>query len=80
MGYLLLRCPVCGSITNVHIEYNYGFPRNIYNCLNCNWTNRYTQITITDTTTTPVNNYPSGIYTFQTNTTILNGGYKNERG
>ena len=76
---LLLRCPVCGGITSSHIEYNCGFARNIYNCLNCSWTNRYTQMTIGDRTTTPVDTYPSGIY-YTTNTTIINGGYKNARG
>ncbi len=74
---LILRCPICGKSTTSHMEYNCGFARNIYDCKNCGWTNRYIQITI-DTKTTPIDTYPSGIY-YESNTTILKGGYKNAR-
>lgn len=43
---LKFKCPSCGGYTVSHSEYSNGFRRYIYDCVNCNWTNRYTQTII----------------------------------
>ena len=79
---LIFKCPMCGGHTTNHIEYSNGFARNIYNCPNCNWTNRYYQIA--DDISTPLSSYPSKnytntYYTTSTSTNILTGGLQNAR-
>ena len=86
---LILKCPCCGGHTTSHIEFNNGYARNIYNCLNCSWTNRYYQIA-DNISTTPLSNHPSNNYTTAintyidgtyliTNTTISKGGLQNAK-
>ena len=72
---MVYKCPICGSLTRSHIEYNNGFDRVIYNCDICYWTNRYMQIEMSSKTTA-VNNYPAGIY-YTTNT--ISGGLQNAK-
>lgn len=70
---LILACPKCGGHTISNVEYSYGFTRIIYSCTKCNWTNRYSQVTIGTNTTSGIDVYPAGIYYTSSTNGVIGG-------
>ena len=70
---LILICPQCGGRNTIsHKECSYGFARTVYTCNDCNWTNRYNQISNVTTTN---NTFINGTYIYKNSI----GGMKNAR-